>query len=206
MLQIPIDHKVAARCSGLGVVSKKSEVTVLSTHSAEAAVRRLTNTVTYTLSSSKHHPVVRAYRDFYWRIGIDPTKVRPASEALARRFISSGSLPRINNVVDAGNLASLETLVRIGLYDLGRVRGEMVLRFSQEGESLVDIAGLERRLGGNDFVLADDLGGDSPLSPPGLSSDHEHRGDIVGGGGLRRQRGRPNVGSRNCGSDDAADA
>jgi phosphoenolpyruvate synthase (EC 2.7.9.2) len=38
-----------------------------------------------SLEGLKEDPVVRAYRDFYWRLGIDPTKVRPSSEALARR-------------------------------------------------------------------------------------------------------------------------
>jgi len=40
-----------------------------------------------SLEGLKEDPVVRAYRDFYWRLGIDPTKVRPSSEALARRAL-----------------------------------------------------------------------------------------------------------------------
>lgn len=66
-------------------------------------------------------PRVKALRGFLWRMGIDPTKVRPSSEALARRVIRGKPLPSINNVVDAGNAASLETLVPIGLYDYDRL-------------------------------------------------------------------------------------
>ncbi|RLI77804.1 hypothetical protein DRP07_11825, partial [Archaeoglobales archaeon] len=46
----------------------------------------------YNLENLKDHPVVRAYRDFYWRIGIDPTKQRPSSEALLRRGLK-GNIP-----------------------------------------------------------------------------------------------------------------
>ena len=40
----------------------------------------------YDLATVKDIPIFRAYRDFFWRVGIDPTKVRPAAEALVRRF------------------------------------------------------------------------------------------------------------------------
>lgn len=32
----------------------------------------------YTIETLKDNPTVRAYRDFYWRLGIDPTKTRPS--------------------------------------------------------------------------------------------------------------------------------
>jgi DNA/RNA-binding domain of Phe-tRNA-synthetase-like protein len=103
----------------------------------------------------REHPVVRAYRDFYWRIGIDPTKQRPSGEALVRRALR-GSIPRINNVVDAGNIASMETFVPIGLYDLDRVSGELKLRFAAEGEIFRPIGGKDDRLEKNQIVLADE--------------------------------------------------
>ncbi|MFN4336915.1 MAG: B3/4 domain-containing protein [Candidatus Nitrosocaldus sp.] len=105
----------------------------------------------------KNHPVVRALRDFYWRLGIDPTKVRPSSEALARRFLT-GSIPKINNVVDAGNIASIETLVPIGIYDLAAVKGSLILRRATNNEEFVDITGKVSMLKGNEIVLADDIG------------------------------------------------
>ena len=36
------------------------------------------------LDALKDEPLIRAYRDFYWRVGVDPTKTRPAGEALTR--------------------------------------------------------------------------------------------------------------------------
>ncbi len=110
----------------------------------------------YTLASLRNDPVVRAYRDFYWRIGIDPTKTRPSSEAMVRRVLRGGSFPRINNVVDAGNVASALTLVPIGLYDLDRVSGSLELRLAREGEVFRPIGGGEEVLRGGEPVLADE--------------------------------------------------
>jgi len=109
----------------------------------------------YNLKNLKDHPVVRAYRDFYWRIGIDPTKQRPSSEALLRRGLK-GNIPVINNVVDAGNIASMETLVPIGLYDLDLIEGKLELREAVEGEIFEPIGGRKEELRENQIVLADE--------------------------------------------------
>ncbi len=108
--------------------------------------------------SLKDDPVVRAFRDFFWRIGIDPTKTRPSAEALARRVLSGRGIPRINNVVDAGNVASLELLVPIGLYDLDKIEPPISLRLAKAGEEFTPIGGRTRTLGGGEPVLADSLG------------------------------------------------
>lgn len=51
----------------------------------------------YALKTLKDEPRLRAYRDFFWRVGVDPTKVRPVAEALLRRVIQGkpfrGSTP-----------------------------------------------------------------------------------------------------------------
>lgn len=89
--------------------------------------------------------VIRAYRDFYWRIGIDPTKTRPAGEAIVRRILKNG-FPRINPVVDAGNLASAETLVSIGLYDVSKISFPCRITMSRGGELFKPIGGELKRL------------------------------------------------------------
>ncbi|NOZ58400.1 MAG: hypothetical protein GXO66_02300 [Euryarchaeota archaeon] len=107
-----------------------------------------------TLASLKDNAIVRAYRDFYWRIGIDPTKLRPASEALVRRILAGKPLPEINNLVDAYNLASAMTLIPMGAYDAGKIKGELRIRTSQ-GERFVGIGGKEITTKG-EIVLSDD--------------------------------------------------
>ena len=80
-------------------------------------------------------PARRLYKGF----GIDPTQTRPASEALLRRVVQGKPFPRILNAVDVGNLCSVAFLLPLGLYDLGKLRGEVVLRRGAPGESYAGI-------------------------------------------------------------------
>jgi DNA/RNA-binding domain of Phe-tRNA-synthetase-like protein len=75
----------------------------------------------------------------YKRVGLDPTKTRPSSEALLRRVRKGGELPRINSLVDVINWCSLESQLPFGLYDLGRIAGDVTLRLGAEGEEYAGI-------------------------------------------------------------------
>ena len=82
---------------------------------------------------------------------MDPSRHRPSSEALLRRLLKGKDLYRISNVVDSCNLASLEFLLPVGMYDLGRIDGDVMLRTGREGEQYPGIrkgeVHLEGRLG-----------------------------------------------------------
>ncbi|QKR00985.1 hypothetical protein GWK48_03845 [Metallosphaera tengchongensis] len=106
----------------------------------------------------KDLPIVRAYRDFYWKIGIDPTKVRPSGEALRRRITRGNPLPRINDVVDAGNVVSADTLISIGLYDLSKVVGEPRIVMSKGGEAFRGIGNKDEVLRPNVPIMMDESG------------------------------------------------
>ena len=110
----------------------------------------------FTLESLKDEPVFRAYRDFFWRIGIDPTKTRPAAEALIRRVLGGRDLPRINTAVDAYNLASMNTCIALAAFDTGKLEGQLHARFAKEGEEFFGI-GMDKpvKTAGGEIVLAD---------------------------------------------------
>ncbi len=80
-------------------------------------------------------PGLEPARRLYRRFGVDPTRTRPSSEALLRRVLKGEPLYRINRLVDACNWSSLALLLPIGLYDLARVRGDILIRVGREGES-----------------------------------------------------------------------
>ncbi len=114
----------------------------------------------YTLESIKDDPIFRAYRDFCWRLGVDPTKTRPASEALVRRILSGKGLPRINTLVDSYNLASALSGVPIAAFDSARLVGSLLrIRFSRPGEEFLGI-GMDapRVLTGREVVVEDGHG------------------------------------------------
>ena len=99
-----------------------------------------------TIDSVKDRSDYRAYRDFLWKQGVDPTKTRPAAEALVRRILKGSSIPRINDFVDAYNLASVETGVPIAAFDVEALEAEILLRFSEKGEEFLGIGMEESRI------------------------------------------------------------
>jgi len=139
-------------CDGVRVEVGRPDVRVF----LDSAVRSISST--YSIEGLKEHPVVRAYRNVMWRLGIDPTKVRPSSEALVRRVLRRGSIPSINSLVDICNVASMETLIPISVFDMGSVKPPLTLRRAVTNEEFVDLSGKSRRLSGREVVLADSSG------------------------------------------------
>jgi len=101
--------------------------------------------------------VTAAVRTMYKRVGLDPTKTRPSSEALLRRARKGDELPRINSLVDVINWCSLESQLSFGLYDLDRIHGHVTLRLGRDGESYPGIRKDAVHVAGR-LTLADDLG------------------------------------------------
>lgn len=96
-------------------------------------------------------------RTMYKRVGIDPTKTRPSSEALLRRIRRGDPFPRINGVVDIINWTSVETQMSFGVYDLDRIQGDVTLRLGRDGEEYAGIRKDAVHVAGR-LALVDDLG------------------------------------------------
>jgi DNA/RNA-binding domain of Phe-tRNA-synthetase-like protein len=93
----------------------------------------------------------------YKALGKDPARYRGSAEALLRRLIAGKGMPRINNVVDAINLVSVESRLPIGLYDLAHVEGAVEFRVGRAGETYKGIGKYDLNL--EDLPLfADDKG------------------------------------------------
>ncbi len=96
-------------------------------------------------------------RRLYRKIGLEPTKYRPSSEALLRRALQGKPLYQINSIVDCGNYCSLSYLLPIGLYDLDKIEGDIVARLGKPGETYAGIGKADQHAAGK-LVLADDRG------------------------------------------------
>ncbi|MGQ9514834.1 MAG: B3/B4 domain-containing protein [Thermoproteota archaeon] len=160
-MPVVIDRDLASRFPGLvalqcfifgvEVVASSSEVEAHKIKVIEAVRRR------YDLNSLKDGMTFRAYRDFFWRIGVDPTKTRPAAEALIRRVLANKPLPTINSLVDAYNLASIETEIALAAFDANKVRGTIAMRSARPGEEFLGIGMTKPTvLEGGEIVLFDD--------------------------------------------------
>ncbi len=122
----------------------------------------------YGETTISHVPGIERARDLYKAIGIDPTRWRPASEALIRRVIKGKPLYRINSLVDTINYCSLYYLLPLGLFDLDRIGGDRItLRKGLPGESFGGIRKDQVNVAGR-YTLADLAG---PFGSP--TSDSE---------------------------------
>ena len=111
----------------------------------------------YSLESLKDVSIFRSYRDFFWKVGIDPTKTRPAAEALVRRILGGKPIPLINNVVDSYNLASIKTEVALAAFNRDELRGRLLMRTAESGERFHGIGMNEPvELSGNEVVISDE--------------------------------------------------
>jgi DNA/RNA-binding domain of Phe-tRNA-synthetase-like protein len=109
---------------------------------------------------------LRPARTLYRAVGIEPTRIRPSSEALLRRVIKSVPLYQINSIVDISNYCSLAFLLPIGLYDLDKIKGKVQLRLGREGE---EYEGIRKDMihVANRLTVADDTG---PFGNPSADS------------------------------------
>ncbi len=103
-----------------------------------------------TTDSLKDMPSIAATRRVYKACGKDPSRYRPASEALIRRMLQGKELYQIDTLVDLINVASIAYGYSIGGFDASKFVGDtLTLGIGREGEpyegigrGLLNIAGL----------------------------------------------------------------
>jgi len=113
----------------------------------------------YTTITIKDQPSINATRRIYRLCGKDPSRYRPASEALIRRIVQGKELYKIDTLVDLINLASIAYGYSIGGFDASKFVGDkLILGIGREGEpyegigkGMINIAGLP--------VYRDEIGG-----------------------------------------------
>jgi DNA/RNA-binding domain of Phe-tRNA-synthetase-like protein len=103
---------------------------------AEAARERFADT-----AAISGDPTVAALRKLFRAAGCDPTRYRPASEALLRRLVKGGELPEIFPLVDINNCLSAELAVPCCVMVEGSFDGPLVWRSGVEGESYESLRG-----------------------------------------------------------------
>ena len=80
--------------------------------------------LTLTTESLKQLSGIAATRRVYRTCGKDPSRYRPASEALIRRQLTNKSLYQIDTLVDLTNLASIAYGYSIGGFDADKFHGD----------------------------------------------------------------------------------
>lgn len=160
MAKVSIDPDLREKCPrvALGCVAADVETRATSDameqelHRCEESIANLPEPRAVLESAA-----ILATRAGYKALGKDPARYRGSAEALIRRVIAGKGLPRINNVVDIINVASVESRLPIGLYDFAHVQGDIVFRAGRAGETYKGIGKYDLNLEGLP-VFCDALG------------------------------------------------
>ena len=82
----------------------------------------------YILEQVLQIPSIKNARDSYKKLGKDPSRYRLACESLFRRLVKGNGLYRVNNVVDAGNVLSIELAKSTAVLDYDKLQGDIHIR------------------------------------------------------------------------------
>ena len=133
----------------------------------------------YTVETLAEAEATRAVRGMFRAWGVDASKYRPSSEALLRRVAQGKGLYRVSNLVDIGNLGSIETGWPYGCYDRAQLAPPIAFRPGAPGEMYEGIGKRMWHLEGRP-VLADAKGPfGSPISDSTRSMIAEGARDVM---------------------------
>ncbi|WP_327321904.1 phenylalanine--tRNA ligase beta subunit-related protein [Streptomyces sp. NBC_01210] len=103
------------------------------------AARRLAERLDGRAPHEDQHMV--EWRAAYSAFGAKPSRTRNSAEALAKRALADGGLPRINRLVDLYNAISVAHLIPVGGEDTDHIQGGMRLVRATGEEPFVTVAG-----------------------------------------------------------------
>lgn len=79
---------------------------------------------------SEDDPAIASWHAAYRAFGTNPRRTRPSVDALLRRLVRQGRLPRVNAAVDAYNATSVRFAVPAGAFDLDRLDAHVEIRLA----------------------------------------------------------------------------
>ncbi|TWF79413.1 DNA/RNA-binding domain of Phe-tRNA-synthetase-like protein [Pseudonocardia hierapolitana] len=83
---------------------------------------------TGAITWSEDEPAIATWHAAYRAFGTNPRRTRPSVDALLRRLVRQGRLPRVNGAVDAYNATSVRFAVPAGAFDLDRLGAHVEIR------------------------------------------------------------------------------
>ena len=88
----------------------------------------------YSLEDVLDIPLIKEARDSYKKLGKDPSRYRLACESLLRRLVKGNKLYRINNLVDLGNILSIDTKRSVAVLDYDKIKGDVLIRIGRSDD------------------------------------------------------------------------
>ena len=88
-------------------------------------------------------PNIKAYRDAFLKLNMNPNKFMCSIEALGKRVQKNKELPHINSIVDLGNAMSLKYQLAAGAHDIDKMNSDLEIRFSTTNDQFLPMGGTE---------------------------------------------------------------
>lgn len=172
MIQLSIDSEISSKLPQLhvGLLQYKQTTVSDSPQMLQGRIELFQEglCLDYSMEQLADIPQIEYFRSCFKKLGIDPKRYRPSSEALLKRVLQGKGVPSIHSAADVNNFFSLRYIVPCGLYDLDQMKGEEVtMRLGGQNESYLSLTGRETSAAGK-WVTADVIG---PFGGPVVDSE-----------------------------------
>jgi DNA/RNA-binding domain of Phe-tRNA-synthetase-like protein len=140
-MKITISKEIKEKLPQFGVIALTMDVLVTNSDIIEQTIQMYEKNIAeeYSLEDILNIPLIKEARDSYKALGKDPSRYRLACESLLRRLVKGNGLYKINNVVDVGNLLSIELFRSTAILDLNKIVGDVVIRLGTEDDEYYGI-------------------------------------------------------------------
>jgi DNA/RNA-binding domain of Phe-tRNA-synthetase-like protein len=134
MKQITVDPEIVNNTPNFHIGVLVMNVNVKPNSDMDALIQEYETKInkTYDIKDVVNLDIIKDGRDAYKAYGKDPSRYRLAVESLYRRLVKGNTLYRINNVVDTGNILSLETRKSVAVLDYDKIEGDICIRLGRE--------------------------------------------------------------------------
>lgn len=140
-MNVFIDNSITSILEDFDIIALKMDVEVEDSKRISELIATYENKIAeeYSLEDVLNIPLIKEARDGYKKLGKDPSRYRLACESLLRRIVKGNKLYKINNVVDAGNILSIEANRSVAVLDYDKIVGDVLIRIGTEDDDYYGI-------------------------------------------------------------------
>lgn len=133
-MKITIDRSILSQLPEFNIIALSMNVTYEENNIlVEELIKKTEKKISeeYSLEEVLNIPLIKEGRDGYKKLKKDPSRYRLACESLLRRLVKGNELYRINNLVDVGNILSIECKRSVAVLDYDKIEGDVIVRLGK---------------------------------------------------------------------------
>ncbi len=139
-------------CNNIKVEHGRVDIRVFCENIISKSVNSLTR------NTLLEHPIIRAYREFLWRVGINASRYKVISEYILRRVLKGRNLGNYSNLAELMYTVIIEELIPLAILDITHAKKPLIIRYSRPGEVIEISGGRVMELNGREVVISDSGG------------------------------------------------